>query len=123
MTTEYAIEGFYQSGDSFNTYDTSTMLEMRWKDLDKAKAALKRIKEHYLWYRDVNKYSYKPREQELLEPEWHRGMKYDFSVKVALDNGNDVQFTAPWCGYFERLDTAKIVVVSGKADNDMEVNF
>lgn len=106
----YQIHAEYETGDSNGRHDTSTTLEMVWEDLEKAKAALKRLEEHYRWYdgRDSWEVRYKkvaPPE----EPAWHVGLPYDFTVKVLLDNGAEVQFLAPWCGYFERLRSLEIV--------------
>lgn len=112
---QYQIEVFYRTGDSYGSHDASTVLEMTWKDLDKAKDALKRIKEHYAWYQFKNDPEYM-RRPKASEPEWHKSEKYDAIVKVVLDNGKEVKFSAPWCGYFETLISAKIL----SGDPDME---
>ena len=116
----YQIRADYQTGDSNGYEDTYTVLEMKWENLDKAKAALARIKEHYKWYDDHHGRSYSRKEQEP-EPKWHKGMQYEFCIKLELDNGNEVQFTAPWCGYFEKLYGAKIIQ-SGDTDMEFTVN-
>jgi hypothetical protein len=121
--TVYQIRACYETGDSFSRYDTETVLEMTWTDLNKAKAALQRIKEHYEWC--SNKDSFDVRFGRKLappEPEWHKGMEYDFSVKVELDNGNEVMFHAPWVGYFETLYSARVIVQKPE-DDDLEIRF
>lgn len=115
----YKIKYYYQTGDSFKTYDDQGELEMAWKSLDNAKEALKRIQEHYVWYVQENRSYYYEKKEEVAEPKWHVGEQYDFTVKVKLDNGNEVKFSAPWCGYFERLYCAEIV----SDDPEMRVNF
>ena len=116
----YQIKVYYQTGDSFGKNDTDQLLEIVWTDLSKAKTALKRIKEHYRWYESLHGYNYK---QEMVpEPEWHKGMEYEFSVKVLLDNDEAVRFSAFWCGYFERLYSAEIIAVPPE-DDDMRIEF
>ncbi len=111
----YKIEVFYRTGDSYNSYDTSTVLEMEWKNIDNAKNALQRIKEHYAWYQFTNDPLYMKRKK-ADEPMWHKGLEYDFCLSFVLDNGKEVMFSAPWVGYFEDLHSAKIL----SDDSDME---
>lgn len=115
----YKIKYFYQTGDSFNTYDSEDVLEMAWKNLDNAKSALRRIKEHYDWYKYENRESWHKYDKEVEEPKWHKGEKYDMTIKVMLDNGKEVKFSAPWCGYFERLHNAEIIA----DDPDLRIEF
>lgn len=42
-------------------------------------------------------------------------------IILYMDNGNTVQLWPPWCGYFERLHSAKIITTS--VNNDMEIYF
>lgn len=42
-----------------------------------------------------------------------------YNLILKTDNGNDWQFMAPWCGYFERLEWAEVVV----DNSDMRVDF
>lgn len=114
----YKIQYKYQTGDSFKTYDSEGVLEMQWKNLDNALIALKRIKEHYNWYKYENRQSWSD-EKEVPEPDWHKGEKYQFTLKVKLDNGKEVMFSAPWCGYFERLHSAEIIA----DDPDLRIEF
>lgn len=116
MTTKYQIKAYYRTGDSFRTEDTDCTLEMEWTDLSKAKAALKRIKEHYSWYESQHSW----RQDEKKEKPAFADEKYDFCLKVELDNGNEVQFGAPWCGYFEHLYSAEIVTA---VDEEMRIEF
>lgn len=114
----YKIKYSYKTGDSFKSWDESGILEMEWKKLSNAKAALKHIKEHYDWYRDQANSWRRLGDEPIAEPEWHTS-KYESVINLVLDNGNEVSFAAPWCGYFERLHTAEIV-----SDNDdMRIDF
>jgi hypothetical protein len=115
---KYKIHAFYKTGNSFGSHDEDTILEMSWTDLSKAKAALQRIQEHYRWYSDMDGWNPK----NVPEPKWHKGMQYKFCLKVELDNGAEVEFSAPWCGYFEELKSAKIITEEAN-DNDMEIVF
>jgi hypothetical protein len=69
----YKIKYSYRTGDSFHSEDREEILEFDWEDIDLAKAALKRIEDHYRWYtsRDIcSSYS-----DELPRPEWHKAIK------------------------------------------------
>lgn len=102
----YAIKVDYETGDSLSNLDEHDILEMRWESLESAKAALKRIEEHWRWYDSTEKIHIN--KKEVPEPEWHRGLRSKSTIKFKLDNGKEVQFYAPWCGYFERLYSAEI---------------
>jgi hypothetical protein len=113
----------YNTGDSFHNEDNiESHLEMTWENLDVAKENLQRIKEHYKWYQDKENshFSWKNKGEKLApEPEWHKGMEYDFSIKLKADNGNEMQMTAFWCGYFESLNSAEII----NDNSDMKITF
>jgi len=42
-----------------------------------------------------------------------------YNLILKTDDGNDWQFWAPWCGYFERLEWAEVVV----DNSDMRIDF
>jgi hypothetical protein len=126
----YEIEYTYETGDSNGRHEPQTeRLEMAWLSKDAAKAALKRIREHYEWYEcqyrhssgrwdtKLNKYV-KPE-----EPEWHKPIgknrcENESTVILLLDNGEPVKFWPPWCGYFESLLAAHVVI-----KDDPEMSF
>lgn len=55
---KYKIKYNYDSGDSFSQYpNNEDCIELEFENLEVAKANLKRIKEHYLQYEEVNSYS------------------------------------------------------------------
>jgi hypothetical protein len=101
----YKIKAEYSTGDSNDTYDETLVLDMQWKSLQNATNALKRIEEHYHWYRSQHGWD---RSKKVQRPEWSEGLSESVIV-VLLDNANPVQFAAPWCGYFEHLYRCSIV--------------
>ena len=116
----YRIQYQYQTGDSFHTEDREDILEYEWLDLDIAKECLRRIKEHYLWYESLeNSYSFR---DPVSKPVWHNvkiqrlGDRNEHClINLPVDNGKEIQFWPPWCGYFERLYGAEII-----GDTDMK---
>jgi len=113
----YQIKYSYETGNSFGREDREEILEYEWEDIDVAKEALRRIKEHYKWYESIAKWYV---DDEIPKPKWHnistRGISKDTEhnlINVPADNGKEYQFWPPWCGYFETLYGAEIVV-SGK---------
>lgn len=114
----YKIKYHYRTGGSFHSEDREDILEFEWNDVELAKQALERIKEHYLWYESINNsYSFRPKNIE--RPEWHKNELDEKGLeKIAIQNmlvlqmdeGKQVQFWCPWCGYFETLYGAEIVL-------------
>jgi len=111
---QYRIKYSYRTGDSFGSEDRVDVLEFTWENLEVAKEVLKRIREHYKWHQ--SKETYYGRHEEVEKPAWHNvnsehvqlsGEHY--LINVPMDNGNEVQFWPPWCGYFESLYGAEIV--------------
>ena len=114
----FKIKYHYRTGDSFSSRDEEETLEFDWTDLELAKEALQRIKEHYKWYESVNSsYSFRP--EPIDRPEWHKNELDEKGLSettiphmlvLNMDDGKKVQFWAPWCGYFEQLYGAEIVL-------------
>lgn len=113
----YTIRANYQTGDSFHTEETSTT-EGEWSSLEIAKENLQRIKIHYSYYEYKDKYLY----SSFKEREWKGKSVPDFIVidkkyadlimlKLKADNGEEYQIYPPWCGHFERLHGAEIIIV------------
>ncbi len=114
----YKIKYSYKTGDSFGNEDRESLLEYEWEDLDVAKEALRRIKEHYVWYESIAHPYYV---NDSVKPEWHNIKEGNiakdmihYMLNIPADNGEEYQFWAPWCGYFETLYGAEIVVVDEK---------
>jgi hypothetical protein len=117
MEIVYQIKYRYQTGDSFHTENLEDVLEFDWKNLDVVKECLNRMKEHYRWYKSIESYGRMQREK---KPHWHKvNTKYNehYLINLPMDNGNEVQISAPWCGYFESLYGAEIIT---KGDTDMK---
>jgi hypothetical protein len=119
---KYKIKYCYQTGDSFNTEVREDILEFDWDDLDIVKESLKRINEHYKWYSyNENYYS---RREKVEKPDWHNVdtshvSSEHYLMNIRMDNGKEVQFWPPWCGYFESLHWAEIIT----EDSDMKIEF
>ncbi len=118
----YKIKYHYTTGDSFHTEEREDLLEYEWNDLDIAKECLKRIREHYRWYRHVEHSNIY---EEVKEPEWHMVETKKFLrdsnhclINIPMDNGTEIQFWPPWVGYFEMLHGAEIIV--DEKFNDMK---
>jgi hypothetical protein len=117
MDKKYYIEIYYETGNSFGSQDETSRLELTWDNLDIAKENVKRIKEHYEWYdAKGSKHFYRPKKVPP-KPKFVDS-KYDFSLKLLTDDGNDWQISAFWCGYFETLYSAEI-----KEDKDRELSY
>lgn len=50
---EYKIEISYRTGNSFGGEDEISELELTWKNLDIAKENLQAIKEHWLFFQEI----------------------------------------------------------------------
>jgi len=121
---KYKIKIDYDTGDSFHTErDCEAFLELEWKDLDKAKQALKEIQDHYTYYLFMKQeYSASKKQLEAMQKKCHKkpwisdksdySNKYEFefyTVMLENDEGVRVGESTFWCGYFERLNGADIV--------------
>lgn len=116
----YDIEIYYETGDTFKTYEETTRLGFSWKNLDVVKENLSRIKEHNEWYCDSNSDSFRPPENPAPRPSWlPEGWEYDHAIILKTDDGTDCKISAFWCGYFETLYGATIV----RKDNDDTMSF
>lgn len=83
-------------------------MNFEWENIEVAKENLKRIKNHYLWYNSLNGYSPKPDFVAEDEP-WFSPNAKD-RLKLLCSDGQEIEISPPWCGHFESLITASIVV-------------
>ena len=129
---KYTIQIQYTTGDSFRSYQETNNIDLAWENLEIAKENLQRIKRHYQYYRDSNDYGY-PRKSndeikrikaEAKQQVWyHKGRPhYDFIIMLKLDDGTEHQYHTFWCGYFEHLHEAEIIVEPIE-DHDMRISF
>jgi hypothetical protein len=108
----YKIKIFYTTGDSFGSEDTTAYLDLTWEDLEVAKQALARIKEHDDYYRDLNN-TYKRNPKDPAKPKWFTDQTSEYSIPLPLDNGGVGHMGTFWMGYFENLRGAKIELSLG----------
>jgi hypothetical protein len=130
IKTMYQLEIKYQTGDSLNSYQETEVLCLSWKDINNAKENLLYIKEHYKMYEEFVT-AYTKDKYKILEKyenkEWFvKPEKNDYNlersitiINFKLDNGNKMRARADWCGIFENLEYAKVVL---EPDEDLEFN-
>jgi len=122
----YKIGISYNTGDSLSDEDRKECLELEWDILDMAKRNLKAIKDHYVnVYRKIERSSethekrqemYKKHENEWwFVKELTRTKEIDNYVasnyiNLQTDSGNIMQMRCYWCGHFESLHGAEIIV-------------
>lgn len=114
----YTIEIEYSTGDSFSSHDETDYVGYVWEDIDKAKEALKYIKEHYA-YVEGTKYSFRGYKLPEPKPKWFIGSEDDFENKYYLmlpsnTDGEYIRVRAFWVGYFESLQAASVVTEDSK---------
>ena len=111
----WTIEINYQTGDSFNSYSETGSVEITWEKLEVAKAALKRIRELDEYDRADN--TWNTATPKL--PDWAKKDRFGgINLILPLDDGSERNIHTFWCGYFEKLYSARIVAQKTE-DNDM----
>lgn len=129
----YTIEVNYKTGNSFGSHEETGEIGLVFKDVDQAKKALKALKEHYKFYKDFDK-RYNKTQQDLEEIiskkyswfDYNYDFKsYDWPMYTCLVECCDGSIrsipTGMWCGYFERLLSARIVAALD--EDDLKVEF
>lgn len=140
---KYTIQVNCTTGDSESSWTEIRDLDLAWNDLNIAKENLQRIKEHYEYYRLMNKdYRYTPnigdQESNYYKPKkffdeakklasnqrWYdkKNKLTDTSLVLELDNGTTYTYHTFWCGYFESLNSAEIVLEM-PSDDGMKIEF
>ncbi len=113
----YRIKYEYQTGNSYGTEKKTRFLELTWENFEAAKANLKRIEEHYSFWRSLKAYITDKEAQTIIKgvqgKDWYvpkdsRSMCDNESLRIKTDSGKIMQMSAPWCGFFERLLSATI---------------
>ena len=110
---KYTIKVNYSTGDSFSNYDTSTILDYNWTNLDIVKENLKAIQDHYKLYQlynsppwDLNKSKIQNMKKNYEKKWWYFD---EYSQYFKLDDGTLVRNYNSWVGYFEHLYGAEII--------------
>lgn len=103
----FKIKYRYKTGNSFHTYIEKDILEFDFEDIKYAQESLQRIKEHYEWYYSKHN-SFR---NEKKKPKWlKKDLEYDQCINIRINEDTEIQFWTPWCGYFEKLLEAEIIV-------------
>lgn len=105
---KYKIEVDYTTGNSFNSYDEVDCLEHEWANYEIAVQNLERIKTHYEWYSYEHGYEkhYSPNPKVVEKPDFAVS---DYSVKLIMDDGEEMACSTFWTGYFESLNGIRII--------------
>ena len=127
----WTIRVEYQTGDSFGSDDKSDTIGLIWESRELAREALRSIKEHYTLYKESESFRGRGHDAVLedmkkydwwVEDEYYcsRGI---YACAVLMDDGERRQVgTSMWCGYFERLYSAKLEPHS-TIEDDEKVSF
>lgn len=129
----YTIEVNYKTGNSFGSHEETDEIGLVFKDVEQAKKALKALKEHYEFYKEFDR-KYNKTQQDLDDVvsrkySWfnyeHPFKSYDWPMYTCLVECCDGSIrsisTDMWCGYFERLLSARIVAALDS--DDLKVEF
>lgn len=119
----YTIQVTYTTGNSFGSHSETDRIGQSWDNIELAQQALQHIKEHYDFYTGRNSYRRTTTDQldaEAEKNEWFtQGAYYSdsdshmkqYSCAAEMDDGSWMQLpTTMWCGYFETLNDARIVM-------------
>lgn len=114
----YVIRVDYRTGDSFRFYDDFEILDYGWHDEEVVKENAKAIIDHYHAYDEEHGQYYRkdtPDWGEIKKQWWYadpyfKGYNIEANMKLKLDNKDLVNYTCPWCGFFETLDRVEIKV-------------
>jgi hypothetical protein len=101
----YDIEITYQTGNSFNTYNATDLLDLPVESLSIAKENLQRIKQHWKIYEDKDSFS--PQIKDI--PDFYIDER---GIILKINDTTSHTILSPfWTGYFESLISARIVVL------------
>lgn len=105
MSNTYLINVEYTIGDSFTTEKCIRAIEYEWKDYERCLESFNRIVEHYKWYIYHNG---RGLEQEVPKPPYTHE-KYDWSLSLVNDSGEEFDYGTFWCGVFETMRRVEII--------------
>ncbi len=104
----YNIKIEYITGDSFHTEQLMETIEMEWKHLDRAKECLKRIQNHYEFYKKYDSIYHIPKD--AIVPVGVVMSDKTACLELIADDGEPFRYGCFWVGYFETLLSATIVM-------------
>lgn len=128
---KYKIVAKYHTGDSFGSENVEDNVELKWDNIDIAKANLKRIGEHYSFYKASNRYNLKTDfealKKNVKKKDWcvdcNMKESYDYSLYLFDDKGKKLKYSPPWCGYFQGLHEVKIELNDPTDEDDCKIIF
>lgn len=106
----YQIKLYYTTGDSYQTYDTSDILDMHWENLNVVTENLNRIKEHNDYLRNLKSYF---KQKDLVKPAWFKvNDKFgeSYSVNLLTDDRKEFTIFTFWIGYFQHLQYGEVII-------------
>lgn len=115
----YTIQIYYKTGNSFGSHDETDTIGYSFETREEARIVLSYIREHYTMYCDLE-YTYKKVKDEIIKQNEYKpwfikdqydGYKYGIQYK-------DRRIDCFWCGYFESLYNAKIILENQESDED-----
>ena len=129
----YTIKIKYETGNSFGHHTEESEVDYIWDTIELAREALQNIQAHYKHYRECDKSSsigvYSPDSMHPHTESWfltkelnrnsHSNGSWAFSVGVPNKEGTGYTYISSfWCGYFERLLEASVVMVDDTNNPD-----
>lgn len=117
----YTIEVEYTTGDSYNTYHETNDVGLVWYDEHLAIQALNSIKEQHQFYYQLDIISNRNERTKIIDhiltKDWidksktkkENIDKWKYSISCQMDDGSYRHLRTNWLGYFEKLNSAKIV--------------
>lgn len=120
----FTIKIRYETGGTFETYTTTDKVGYVWTNIDKVKDALVRIKEHYAAKTSLDNRYISNAFKKFKKERWFCKDDEDIWEHYLIlqdDEGNPIKLNAFWCGYFETLYSAEIIIDSD--DEEYVVDF
>lgn len=119
----YTIQISYRTGNSFGSEDVVEDIGYSFETRKEARLVLSYIKEHYQMYKEINEWQPYPRKNKEFtrqaitsrhkDKPWYYSEYPEHSVRYL-----DRNISCFWCGYFETLYTAKIILEDTESDED-----
>lgn len=113
----YKIEVYYQTGNTFETYFDSKIIEnsdcKNYKynsdrhlkvGLEEARLIRNRIEEHAAWYQAKNSIW----KDDLPRPSWLKKHKYDTCINIEFEDKSYEIYAGSWCGFFETFQRVEL---------------